>query len=162
MYNSTTQQPINDKTRPTSSLIRYPYVFQIDQYLPIFRIYDQTKTLLAEYSALDQSVPLLLDDIVCPDFTFAYRGSCVLRCPQNYFHQMNGTKGVCSLSPEPGFLLNTNNRTIINPLSVEYNYTNSRGCPSPSKSYPYGCYCENGRYFDRQKWICTTRKDKDM
>lgn len=158
IYDSKTHQPINDKIKPSKSLIRYPYVFQIDEYLPIFRIYDQNKTLLAEYSALDPTVPNYLDDLVCPDFTFAYKGTCILQCPQSYFHEMNGTKGRCSLSPESEFKLNINNRTIFNPLNSDYDYNSSRGCPSPSKSYPYGCYCGSGTYFDRTKWICTTRK----
>lgn len=56
IYNTSTGKPVDFKGTPadSKSLIRYPYVFQIDEYAPIFRIYDQNKTLLAEYSALNK------------------------------------------------------------------------------------------------------------
>lgn len=35
-----------NQTQKTNNSIRYPYVIDVDKYLPIMRIYDQQKTLL--------------------------------------------------------------------------------------------------------------------
>lgn len=71
---------------------------------------------------------------------------------------MNGTKGACILTPSPVSELNVNKKTAINITNPSYDYNNVRGCPSPSRGYKFGCYCENGLFFDRNKWICTSSK----
>ena len=164
IYNITTGQQKNfEGTRgETKSLIRYPYVFQIDQYLPIFRVYDQNKSLLYEASVLSPSVPHDLDYLVCPDFTYYFEAKCIKHCPQTYFAYMNGVKGSCSLSPYPDSRIDVADGVAFNASNPDFDYyaVKSRGCPSPSIRYQFGCYCIEGKYFDRKKWICTTSKHK--
>jgi hypothetical protein len=158
VYNLESNAPINFDQNYNKSLIHYPYVFQVDQFLPIFRIYDQNKTLLYDYSALPSEIPNTLDYLTCPDYTFAFNGNCIKKCPNNYQHYMNGTKGACNLSPSPVSQINIGQiNTTYNASNTQFNYSwaNNIGCPSNSTYYAYGCYCiTNNTYFDRKKWIC--------
>jgi hypothetical protein len=52
VYDQSTNKSIAFGNNYNKSLIHHPYVFQIDEYLPVMRIYDQNKTLLYEYSIL--------------------------------------------------------------------------------------------------------------
>lgn len=48
IYSHTNNNKINTNGQPSQNrtLIRDPYVFEVDEFLPIFRIYDQNKTLI--------------------------------------------------------------------------------------------------------------------
>jgi hypothetical protein len=154
IYNKTTNQLLNKDI----DNLKYPYVIEVDQKLPIFRIYDQNKTLLQEYSSLGPTIPYSLDNITCPDYTFALADDCVIQCPLLYYYYMNGKKGKCTLSPfaNSSFI---NDRTLSNNSNENYNYSNiNRGCPYLSTNYTYGCYCLNNAFFDLKKWICVQSK----
>jgi hypothetical protein len=119
VYNQTTNQKVNYGPNIKKNLINFPYVFEVDRYLPIFRVYDQNKTLIKEYSVLPEEIPNTLDYLACPDFTYSFRGTCVLECPKAYFHYMNGTKGACTLSPF------SDSNFIINPVRLMTNTSNN-------------------------------------
>jgi hypothetical protein len=91
-----------NQTQKTNNSIRYPYVIDVDKYLPIMRIYDQQKTLLNSYSVLDPQIHQLLETIACPEFSYSYQDKCLPVCPLNFYHYKNGTRGRCTLSPFPG------------------------------------------------------------
>lgn len=48
IYSHTTNNKVFTNGQPPQNrtLIRDPYVFEVDEFLPIFRIYDQNKTLI--------------------------------------------------------------------------------------------------------------------
>lgn len=75
---------------------------------------------------------------------------------------MNGSKGACTLSPYPDSqIINGSKNVMVNASNneINYNWEQTRGCPSGSTYYAYGCYCySKNMYFDRKKWICTTSK----
>jgi len=62
IYNKTTGAPLTlTSQQKSNSLIRFPYVIEVDRYLPVFRIYDQQKILLAEHSVLNPALGHSLD-----------------------------------------------------------------------------------------------------
>ena len=108
---------MNYDLKTNRNLINFPYVFEVDRYLPIFRVFDQNKTLIQEYSVLPEEIPNSLDYLACPDFTYSFRGTCVLECPNAHFHYTNGTKGACILSPFPDSNITTNSIKTMSNIS---------------------------------------------
>jgi hypothetical protein len=149
--------PLTDNQK-SKSLVRFPYVIEVDKYLPIMRIYDQNKTLLQQYSVLDPAIGLSLDTITCPEFTYYSKGSCIRLCPLGYYQYKNGTRGVCTLSPFPDGLIDRGS-SVNNASNPTYNYSiGFDGCPYLSTNYSYGCYCLQGKNFEFDKWNCSLSK----
>lgn len=87
-----------------------PYVFSIDPYWPIFRLYEQGRYKVVEinfnqvidYQAWQSQYRLQSrnEPNVCPPYTFELNGSCVTTCPSPYYHEMRGIYGSCVITCE--------------------------------------------------------------
>ena len=148
IFDKNTNAPLvlNDYQK-SSSQIRFPYVLEVDKYLPIMRIYDQNKTLLQEFSVLDPSIPESLDELACPEYTYKFDGKCVRICPLGYYHHKNGTRGTCSLTHFP-HSIDGRGSTIKNSSNMAHNYSlDFQPCPHLTTNYSYGCYCLRNKSF---------------